>query len=194
MLSSAEHVNEDAGPRCQSRSPMCLRNRAKEKLAAAKSSPHDGAARRRHRDRAHRRDCGLRLPVCGSGAFEFFTGDHKPDLHGGARGRYHATGARFRVVAEVSAGRSITARSASSRRMSNLPKRRGDYVSAAKYPPLGERSTAGPLPHLHYRAFAAAEAYAALECRHDGDRAIRERRSDWRRPTRSPPSKASTWC
>jgi len=38
-----------------------------------------------------------------------------------------------------------------------------DYVRAAKYPPLGERSNAGPLPHLHYRAFPAAEAYAALD-------------------------------
>ena len=37
-----------------------------------------------------------------------------------------------------------------------------DYVRAAKFPPLGERSAAGPLPHLHYRSFAAAEADAAL--------------------------------
>jgi 4-hydroxy-2-oxoheptanedioate aldolase len=37
-----------------------------------------------------------------------------------------------------------------------------DYVKAAKYPPLGERSNAGPLPHLQYRAFPAAEANAAL--------------------------------
>lgn len=37
-----------------------------------------------------------------------------------------------------------------------------DYVRAAKFPPLGERSAAGPLPHLHYRAFPAAEADAAL--------------------------------
>lgn len=36
-------------------------------------------------------------------------------------------------------------------------------VKAAKFPPLGERSAAGPLPHLHYRAFAAAEANAALD-------------------------------
>ena len=36
------------------------------------------------------------------------------------------------------------------------------YVTAAKFPPLGERSAAGPLPHLHYRAFPAAEAVAAL--------------------------------
>ncbi len=36
------------------------------------------------------------------------------------------------------------------------------YVSAAKYPPLGDRSAAGPLPHLHYRSFPAAEADAAL--------------------------------
>jgi 4-hydroxy-2-oxoheptanedioate aldolase len=37
-----------------------------------------------------------------------------------------------------------------------------DYVRAAKFPPLGERSAAGPLPHLHYRSFPAAEADAAL--------------------------------
>jgi 4-hydroxy-2-oxoheptanedioate aldolase len=36
------------------------------------------------------------------------------------------------------------------------------YVTAAKFPPLGERSAAGPLPHLHYRSFPAAEADAAL--------------------------------
>src|SRR5215469_12725302 len=36
------------------------------------------------------------------------------------------------------------------------------YVKAAKFPPLGERSAAGPLPHLHYRAFPAAQADAAL--------------------------------
>jgi 4-hydroxy-2-oxoheptanedioate aldolase len=37
-----------------------------------------------------------------------------------------------------------------------------DYVRAAKFPPLGERSAAGPLPHLHYRSFPAAEADGAL--------------------------------
>ena len=36
------------------------------------------------------------------------------------------------------------------------------YVTAAKFPPLGERSAAGPLPHLHYQSFPAAEADAAL--------------------------------
>lgn len=35
-------------------------------------------------------------------------------------------------------------------------------VAAAKYPPLGERSAGGALPHLHYRSFPAAEANAAL--------------------------------
>ena len=35
-------------------------------------------------------------------------------------------------------------------------------VRAAKFPPLGERSNAGGLPHLHFRAFPVAEAYAAL--------------------------------
>jgi 4-hydroxy-2-oxoheptanedioate aldolase len=37
-----------------------------------------------------------------------------------------------------------------------------EYVAAAKFPPLGERSAAGPLPHLQYRSFPAAEANAAL--------------------------------
>lgn len=36
------------------------------------------------------------------------------------------------------------------------------YVRAAKYPPYGERSNAGPLPHLHYRSFPTAQAYAAI--------------------------------
>ena len=35
-------------------------------------------------------------------------------------------------------------------------------VAAAKFPPLGERSTGGGLPHLHYRSFPAAEANAAM--------------------------------
>jgi 4-hydroxy-2-oxoheptanedioate aldolase len=37
------------------------------------------------------------------------------------------------------------------------------YVRAAKYPPLGERSNAGPLPHLQYRSFPAAQACAAID-------------------------------
>jgi 4-hydroxy-2-oxoheptanedioate aldolase len=37
------------------------------------------------------------------------------------------------------------------------------YVRAAKYPPRGERSNAGPLPHLQYRALPATEAYAAID-------------------------------
>jgi 4-hydroxy-2-oxoheptanedioate aldolase len=37
-----------------------------------------------------------------------------------------------------------------------------EVVSAAKFPPFGERSAAGPLPHLHYRSFPAAEANAAM--------------------------------
>jgi 2-keto-3-deoxy-L-rhamnonate aldolase RhmA len=37
-----------------------------------------------------------------------------------------------------------------------------DYVRAAKFPPLGDRSAAGRLPHLQYRSFPAAEADAAL--------------------------------
>src|SRR3954452_9981437 len=35
-------------------------------------------------------------------------------------------------------------------------------VRAAKFSPLGERSNAGGLPHLHFRSFSAPEAYAAL--------------------------------
>jgi 2-keto-3-deoxy-L-rhamnonate aldolase RhmA len=35
-------------------------------------------------------------------------------------------------------------------------------VAAAKFPPLGARSNAGSLPHLHYRSVAPDKAYAAL--------------------------------
>src|SRR5258706_5821564 len=37
-----------------------------------------------------------------------------------------------------------------------------EVVKAAKYPPFGERSNAGTLPHLHFRTFPATEANAAL--------------------------------
>ena len=37
-----------------------------------------------------------------------------------------------------------------------------EVVVAAKYPPLGERSHAGVLPHLHYRSFPVAEVNAAM--------------------------------
>ena len=37
-----------------------------------------------------------------------------------------------------------------------------EVVRAAKFWPLGERSNASGLPHLHFRSFPAAEAYAAL--------------------------------
>ena len=37
-----------------------------------------------------------------------------------------------------------------------------EVVAAAKYPPLGGRSHAGALPHLHYRAFPVAEVNAAM--------------------------------
>jgi 2-keto-3-deoxy-L-rhamnonate aldolase RhmA len=37
-----------------------------------------------------------------------------------------------------------------------------EVVAAAKYPPLGERSHAGVLPHLHYRSFPVAEVNAAM--------------------------------
>ncbi len=37
-----------------------------------------------------------------------------------------------------------------------------EVVRAAKFPPLGERSNAGPLAHLHYRSFSTAEACSAL--------------------------------
>lgn len=35
-------------------------------------------------------------------------------------------------------------------------------VSAAKFPPLGNRSVSAALPHLQYRSFPAAEAYEAM--------------------------------
>jgi 4-hydroxy-2-oxoheptanedioate aldolase len=37
------------------------------------------------------------------------------------------------------------------------------YVTAAKFPPLGDRSSGSPLPHFQYRSFPAAEANAALD-------------------------------
>jgi 2-keto-3-deoxy-L-rhamnonate aldolase RhmA len=37
-----------------------------------------------------------------------------------------------------------------------------EVVKAAKFPPLGERSNVSGLPHLHFRSFPQAEAYAAL--------------------------------
>jgi len=37
-----------------------------------------------------------------------------------------------------------------------------EVVRAAKFPPLGERSNAGPLAHLAYRSFSAAEVNAAV--------------------------------
>jgi 4-hydroxy-2-oxoheptanedioate aldolase len=37
------------------------------------------------------------------------------------------------------------------------------YVRAVRFPPLGDRSNAGPLPQLHYRSFPTAEANAALD-------------------------------
>ncbi|HKB63214.1 MAG TPA: aldolase/citrate lyase family protein, partial [Burkholderiales bacterium] len=37
-----------------------------------------------------------------------------------------------------------------------------EVVASAKYPPFGERSMGGVLPHLHYRSFPAAEANAAM--------------------------------
>jgi len=37
-----------------------------------------------------------------------------------------------------------------------------EVVAAAKYPPQGERSAGGALPHLHYGSFPVAEANAAM--------------------------------
>ncbi len=37
-----------------------------------------------------------------------------------------------------------------------------EVVRFSKFPPLGERSAAGALPHLHYRSFPAAEVNAAM--------------------------------
>ena len=50
-----------------------------------------------------------------------------------------------------------------------------DYVRAAKFPPLGDRSAAGPLPHLHYRSFPAARGRCRAQRRHLADGAVRER-------------------
>ena len=72
-----------------------------------------------------------------------------------------------------------------------------DYVRCAKYPPLGERSNAGNLPHLQYRSFPAAEAYAAIDAATDGDRRVQFRRAQPRSTTPTPSwrsAKASIWC
>jgi 4-hydroxy-2-oxoheptanedioate aldolase len=37
-----------------------------------------------------------------------------------------------------------------------------EVVASAKFPPLGGRSAAGPLPHLHYRSFPVGEANTAM--------------------------------
>src|SRR6267142_5859353 len=37
-----------------------------------------------------------------------------------------------------------------------------EVVASAKYPPFGERSMGGALPHLQYRSFPATEANAAM--------------------------------
>jgi 4-hydroxy-2-oxoheptanedioate aldolase len=37
-----------------------------------------------------------------------------------------------------------------------------EVVRAARYPPVGERSNAGLLPHLHYRSFPVREIHSAL--------------------------------
>ena len=37
-----------------------------------------------------------------------------------------------------------------------------EVIAATKFPPLGERSAAGPLPHLAYRSFPAIKAYPIL--------------------------------
>jgi 4-hydroxy-2-oxoheptanedioate aldolase len=42
------------------------------------------------------------------------------------------------------------------------PSEAREVVAAAKFPPLGGRSMAGPPPHLGYRAFPPAEANAAM--------------------------------
>src|SRR5262249_7374402 len=66
-------------------------------------------------------------------------------------------------------------------------------VTAAKFPPLGERSNAGGLPHLHFRSFPAAAACAALNDatvvvgQFEGAAALDRAEESWR-------STASTWC
>jgi 2-keto-3-deoxy-L-rhamnonate aldolase RhmA len=37
-----------------------------------------------------------------------------------------------------------------------------EVVASAKFPPFGQRSAAGPLPHLQYRSFPGGEADAAM--------------------------------
>ena len=37
-----------------------------------------------------------------------------------------------------------------------------EVVAAAKFPPMGDRSAAGALPHLQYRSFPLEDAYAAM--------------------------------
>ena len=67
-------------------------------------------------------------------------------------------------------------------------------VAAAKYPPLGQRGASGGLPHLQYRSFPAAEANAAAQRGHHGDRAVRERGGGREGRGDRRPSRASTWC
>ena len=65
-------------------------------------------------------------------------------------------------------------------------------VKAAKFPPLGERGVSAGLPHLQFRTFPQAEAYAALN---DATMVIVqfESASASTRPKRSSRSRASTW-
>ena len=113
----------------------------------------------------------------------------EPDLHGRARGRHHAVRARARRRRGVARARRRRARHHRARMSARRP-RRATTSTAAKYPPLGDRSAAGPLPHLQYRSFPAAEADAALDAatmvivQFESDEALDERRRDRRRRRR----------
>ena len=68
-----------------------LRNNVKEKLARGEVvASMTVRLVRRHRDRAHRQDRGLRLALHRPRAFELLARDHGPDLHRRARGRDRA--------------------------------------------------------------------------------------------------------
>ena len=123
----------------------------------------DGAAGARHRDRAHRQDGGLRLALRRPRAFEPVARRHGADLHGGA-----GDGARRRSCAcrptrpSTSRACSTAARSASSRPTCARPRRRAPWWRQRSIRRSAAAALGGPLPHLQYRSFPAAEANAAL--------------------------------
>ena len=67
--------------------------------------------------------------------------------------------------------------------------------AAAKFPPLGERSASRGRCRICITARSRPpRANAALNDGDHGHRAVRDRRGDRPRPTRSSRSRASTWC